>query len=84
MLTASVVMIGVISLGMLIGCTISKTNRPSDTSQPDKCDPTGPCNVGKPSQTHRELIDEIRASELTPDVKRRMLLELGVIDEDAR
>jgi hypothetical protein len=73
-----------ITIGFLIGCVIDKTSRPSDVSQPDKCVPNGPCNVGKPSQTHIELIAEIQTSDLTPDVKRQLLLDLGVIDETDR
>jgi hypothetical protein len=36
----------------LFGCAVN-TFPPSDTSQPDHCDPKGPCNVGKKPGTPR-------------------------------
>lgn len=75
MLTALVVLL--ISVGVLIGCSISPVSKPRDVSQPDQCDPKGFCNTGKPTSSRKLLAEEIRTSFLTEGVKVKLLKDLG-------
>lgn len=78
MFAEGVIVVALLVVGTAVGCSLQNaTRRPSDTSQPDRCDPNGSCNVGKPSQLRSEMIREIRDSSLSESVKARLLEEFG-------
>lgn len=42
-----ILVVVLVAVGVFVGCTVSSVDKPRDVSQPDQCDPKGPCNVGK-------------------------------------